>query len=203
MSDSFLVAANARSADASCGTSTPPPIDVARELKSRGNVHFQRKEWESAILCYTGAIDTVVNEDSTDPPSEAATFYANRAACHAKLNEHSDVIDDCTAALGLQPDYAKAMLRRALAREALEQPTEALEDAKKALELDSTSKEAAAAVPRLERASAAKLEKQKEEMMGQLKTLGNSFLSNFGLSTDNFKADKDPTTGSYNISFQK
>lgn len=30
---------------------------------------------------------------------------------------------------------------------------------------------------------------------------GNSVLGNFGMSLDNFKAEKDPNTGSYNISF--
>jgi hypothetical protein len=31
--------------------------------------------------------------------------------------------------------------------------------------------------------------------------MGNSILGRFGFSLDNFKAEKDPTTGSYNISF--
>ena len=48
-----------------------------------------------------------------------------------------------------------------------------------------------------------KMERQKEEMLGKLKDLGNNVLGRFGLSLDNFKADKDPETGSYNISFGK
>ena len=47
----------------------------------------------------------------------------------------------------------------------------------------------------------AKREDMKEEMIGKLKDLGNSILGNFGLSTDNFKAEKDDATGSYNIQF--
>ena len=36
----------------------------------------------------------------------------------------------------------------------------------------------------------------------KLKDLGNSILGNFGMSVDNFKAVKDPATGSYSISYQ-
>mmetsp|Transcript_13620 Transcript_13620/g.39036 ORF Transcript_13620/g.39036 Transcript_13620/m.39036 type:complete len:80 (+) Transcript_13620:566-805(+) len=64
-------------------------------------------------------------------------------------------------------------------------------------------REATAALPRLEAAAAAKLEAQKEEMLGKLKDLGNNILGRFGMSLDNFKAEKDPATGSYNISFGK
>lgn len=38
---------------------------------------------------------------------------------------------------------------------------------------------------------------------GKLKELGNTVLGNFGMSLDNFKAEKDPSTGSYSISFQQ
>lgn len=38
---------------------------------------------------------------------------------------------------------------------------------------------------------------------GKLKDLGNMVLGKFGLSVDNFKAEKDPATGSYSIKFQQ
>lgn len=40
------------------------------------------------------------------------------------------------------------------------------------------------------------------EMLGKLKDLGNTILGKFGMSIDNFKANKDPATGGYSISYQ-
>ena len=42
-----------------------------------------------------------------------------------------------------------------------------------------------------------------DKALGQLKELGDSILGNFGMSTDNFKFDKDPDTGSYAIRFER
>lgn len=46
-------------------------------------------------------------------------------------------------------------------------------------------------------------QRTQDDMLGKLKDLGNKVLGNFGLSLDNFKAVKDPNTGSYSISFQQ
>lgn len=42
-----------------------------------------------------------------------------------------------------------------------------------------------------------------QRSVGKLKDLGNNILGRFGLSLDNFKAEKDPETGSYSINFNK
>ena len=47
----------------------------------------------------------------------------------------------------------------------------------------------------------AKREALKAEMLDTLKGFGNTILGKFGLSLDNFKAEKDPATGSYSVQF--
>ena len=173
-------------------------LEEAAKHKQLGNKCFVDGCYENAIGHYTDAI-----EAAPDGCAELAVFYANRAAAYAKLDEHKEVIHDCSDALRIQPDYQKALLRRAQALEAQEHYTEAIADMKKLLELDPELKVAKAAVPRLEKVNAAKMEATKEEMMGKLKDLGNTVLGKFGMSLDNFKAVQDPSTGSYNISFQQ
>lgn len=48
-----------------------------------------------------------------------------------------------------------------------------------------------------------KMDAEMQKMLGELKDLGNKFLGNFGLSTDNFKFDKDPKTGGYSMRFER
>ena len=96
----------------------------------------------------------------------------------------------------------KAYLRRSAARERLDDLEGALADAERAAELEPGSHtEASASAERLRPLVEAKREEMRAEMMAKLKSLGNSILGNFGLSTDNFKAEKDDATGSYNIQF--
>ncbi len=45
-------------------------------------------------------------------------------------------------------------------------------------------------------------EKEKDEMLGKLKELGNGILGKFGLSTDMFKFDQQES-GGYNMRFER
>lgn len=83
--------------------------------------------------------------------------------------------------------------------------TEALKDYQGVREMDDitdiTRRECLKAEQRLPSIIKAQGEKEKEEMMGKLKDLGNTLLGKFGLSTDNFQMQKDPTSGNYSVNF--
>jgi tetratricopeptide (TPR) repeat protein len=139
-------------------------------------------------------------------------YHSNRAACLVHLEKYDDAIQDCDIALWLQPDYVKALIRRMGCYEKTDGTELALKDAKSALEICQRDdqngngngnarmrREVREHVKRLEKEEEKRMEKLKEETMGKLKDLGNSILGNFGMSMDNFKAEKDPNTGSYSI----
>ena len=63
----------------------------------------------------------------------------------------------------------------------------ALTDALKIRELDPGFNGLHATIMELEKLKQEKFENMKDEVMGGLKSLGNMFLGNFGMSLDNFK----------------
>jgi tetratricopeptide (TPR) repeat protein len=175
------------------------PKDSARalEAKERGNKHFSKGEYEQALDSYAEALLTVPDEDVPG----RLVYHSNKAAAHYMLHQWEDVVYECSQCLALDPDYVKALVRRGKAHEKQDRLSEAVEDYKRAVELDPRERELARRLPELEKEVAARFEKQKDEMLDKLKGFGNTILGKFGMSLDQFKAVKDPNTGSYSISF--
>ena len=89
------------------------------------------------------------------------------------------------------------------------------------MEIDKNNVDAQKGVKTLPPKIEAEKERQKQELIGRrgrfpcssachltpfmtldkFKGLGNMFLGKFGLSTDNFKMQQDPATGSYSVNF--
>ncbi|KAK6151535.1 hypothetical protein DH2020_014170 [Rehmannia glutinosa] len=173
----------------------------ADDAKLEGNSLFKVGQYEEALSKYEIAIQ--VAPDGPSSSEIRSMCHANRAACFSKLGNYEETIKECTKALELNPTYMKALLRRGEAREKLEQYEESIADLTKVLELDPSNDQARRSIIRLKPLAEEKREKMKEEMIGKLKEMGNSILGRFGMSVDNFKAVKDPNTGSYSLSFQR
>jgi tetratricopeptide (TPR) repeat protein len=172
----------------------------ALELKQRGNTEFQVGNFREAIDLYSEGIekcqDTQVNL--------RAVLLTNRGFSYFRLSHVEECITDCTEAIALDPSYTKAYYRRALAYEQQEEFESAVSDLEKCFELDPAMKVAEKnRYKLLVRKREEKFEKQKTEMLSSLKDIGNSILGQFGLSTEDFKVNKDPVTGSYSLSMNR
>ncbi|XP_014498274.1 tetratricopeptide repeat protein 1 isoform X1 [Vigna radiata var. radiata] len=176
-------------------------LDQANEAKLEGNKLFVDGKYEEALSQYEVALQ--VAPDTPSSVEIRSICHSNRGVCFLKLGKYDNTIKECTKALELNPVYVKAFVRRGEAHEKLEHFEEAIADMKKILEIDPSNDQARKSIRRLEPLAAEKREKMKEEMIAKLKDMGNSVLGRFGMSVDNFKAVKDPNTGSYSISFQR
>ncbi|CAK8541552.1 unnamed protein product [Lathyrus sativus] len=176
-------------------------LDEANEAKVEGNKLFVDGKYEEALSQYEHALQVAL-----DMPSFVeirSICHANRAVCFLKQGKYENTIKECTKSLELNPAYVKTLVRRGEAHEKLEHFEEAIADMKKILEIDPSNDQGRKAIRRLEPLAAVKREKMKEEMIAKLKEMGNSVLGRFGMSVDNFKAVKDPNTGSYSISMER
>ncbi|CEJ81896.1 Putative Mitochondrial import receptor subunit tom-70 [[Torrubiella] hemipterigena] len=114
--------------------------EYAAKLKQAGNKAYGDKAYNKAIELYTQAILC-----KPDP-----VFYSNRAACRSAMSEWDQVIEDTTAAINMDPDYVKAINRRATAYEHQKMYSEALLDFTASCIIDNFKSESTAqAVERL------------------------------------------------------
>ncbi|KAG8185576.1 hypothetical protein JTE90_023278 [Oedothorax gibbosus] len=173
--------------------------EEAITLKNSGNESFKKGDFKEAITFYTKAMNTC----PLIYPSDRSILYANRAASRISIDKKEEAILDCNKAIELNPQYLKAILRRAQIHRKMDSLEKSLEDYQKVLELDQSNAEARQACATLPAEITEKNEKLKTEMFGKLKELGNMCLKPFGMSTDNFKVVQDPNSGGYSINFQQ
>ncbi|XP_051960024.1 tetratricopeptide repeat protein 1 [Xyrauchen texanus] len=167
------------------------------ELKEKGNAQFKSGEHVEAEESYTAALQVCPVCYS----KERSILFSNRAAARLHQDKKEDAIRDCSKAIELNPNYVRAILRRAELYEKTDKLDEALEDYKTVFEKDPSIPAAREACMRLPQQIEERNEKLKEEMMSKLKDLGNMVLRPFGLSTSNFQVNQDSNTGSYSVNF--
>lgn len=141
----------------------------AVKLKEAGNHAYGSKDFNNAIELYSKAILC----------KPEAVYYSNRAACYNALADWEKVVEDTTAAINLDPEYVKAMNRRANAYDKLEKYSESLLDYTASCIIDGFKNASSAeAVERLLKKFAES--KAKEIMAGKPSKLPSpTFVSNY------------------------
>lgn len=134
------------------------------------------------------------NDDEEDHDGGAHRQQFTKDNCY---DEALPLLDE---ALRHDPNYLKAYQRRAECHWELAKYSACFADVEKGetfgWRLDAVWRDRKAE-------SKKKMDEEVQKMWGQLKDLGNMVLGKFGLSTDNFKFDKDPTSGGYSMRFEK
>ncbi|KAK2986607.1 hypothetical protein RJ640_004363 [Escallonia rubra] len=91
---------------------------VAR-ARDRGNSLFKSEKFSEACAAYGEGL----RFDSSN-----SVLYCNRAACWSSLGQWEQSLADCNKALGIQPNYTKALLRRATSNSKLHRWADAVRD---------------------------------------------------------------------------
>lgn len=170
----------------------------AAQYKLEGNALYLDGKTREALDKYTAGLRVC----PVKFPSDRAVLYANRGQMKRVLGLNDHAIRNCTKAVELNPQYLKALLRRAEIYEETDKLDDALKDYQTVLTMDPRHVSANKAVRSLPAKIEERNEKMKAEMMDNLKKLGNMVLNPFGLSTNNFKMEQNEG-GSYNIQFQQ
>ncbi|XP_027353692.1 TPR repeat-containing thioredoxin TTL1-like [Abrus precatorius] len=94
-------------------------VRMVARARLRGNDLFKSERFTEACLAYGEGL-------RLDPSN--SVLYCNRAACFFKLGQWEKSIEDCNQALLIQPNYTKAILRKAASNSKLERWAEAVND---------------------------------------------------------------------------
>ncbi|WCJ24819.1 TPR repeat-containing thioredoxin TTL4 [Euphorbia peplus] len=94
-------------------------VKMVARARSRGNDLFRFGKYEEASSAYGEGL----KYDPTNP-----VLYCNRAVCWSKVELWEKSIEDCNQALRIQPNYTKALFRRAASNGKIGRWTEAVKD---------------------------------------------------------------------------
>ncbi|CAM8898424.1 unnamed protein product [Rhodiola kirilowii] len=86
-------------------------LERANEAKVGGNKLFVEGQYEEALLQYELALQ--IAPDMASSVELRSICHSNRGTCFLKLGKYEDTIKECKKALELNPNYMKALIRRA------------------------------------------------------------------------------------------
>ena len=79
-------------------------VRLVAKARAQGNDLFKAAKFSDASIAYGEGL-------KYDPTN--SVLHCNRAACWSKLEKWEKAVNDCNEALRIQPNYTKALLRRA------------------------------------------------------------------------------------------
>ncbi|KAJ1562738.1 hypothetical protein HK405_008457 [Cladochytrium tenue] len=140
------------------------PNEVALNFKNQGNEAFREgpRRYRDAIEFYSKGLAV----DGLKDPPLTAVLYVNRAAVNLELGNYRKVLQDCAAALRIDPRATKALYRSARALLALDMLAEAKDCLERGLAIDPVNKgmrDALAAVVKRQEQQAKADERRREE----------------------------------------
>ncbi|XP_044509781.1 TPR repeat-containing thioredoxin TTL1-like [Mangifera indica] len=94
-------------------------VKLVARARTRGNDLFKSERFTEACAAYDEGL-------KLDPSN--SVLYCNRAACWFMLGLWDRSVEDCNQALLIQPNYTKALLRRAASNNKLERWADAVRD---------------------------------------------------------------------------
>lgn len=106
------------------------------QLKTRGNDAFKSGKYSEALDLYTQALEVDITADSVN-----CKLYSNRAIVFSKLNRYTQSIQDCDSALAIDPNFSKAILRKADNLMKMEKYEEAVREYEKAASIDPSNRD--------------------------------------------------------------
>lgn len=99
-------------------------------LKEEGSRAFAMKDYAKANAAWDKALGTDGISES-----DVALIHNNKAACFMVKKQYKEAVEECSVALKAQPEYVKALVRRAKAYENMGSYKDALRDIQKAVSL--------------------------------------------------------------------
>jgi valyl-tRNA synthetase len=184
-----------------CAAEGAEKPEEMQRLKEEANQWFLQDDYEAARQGYVKALAYCL-----PGCRETAMLFGNLAACDLKQMRWQQAVHHSNQAIQMDSNYVKGYYRRAMAYERWGKAAnlnKALEDYRKVLELEPHHGEAKMAIARLPFYIEQAQNREKDEMLAQLKDVGNKILGKFGLSTDNFQMKQDPQTGGYSVNFKQ
>lgn len=100
-------------------------LTICEKFKEQGNTSLKDNHFDAAVEAYTKAIDTALTQGNTFPNNKIAIYYANRAFANIKLENYGLAIPDAEASIQQNPQYEKAYMRLAFAKEVVQAYKEA------------------------------------------------------------------------------